>query len=253
MKRAAREVHARLFRAALAPDLVAQAAWSSVGPTLDLADRSIANVDLLALLADRLASWGVDDARLGLLTGARRHNWAQSTMSLGELARQYRGAEGVPVLVGRAATVAAYQPAPGLVSLVRPKVAKAVRGSLMDVEVDGVAMRVPAPSGQLVWALQHRLWIDAVFALRHPAMRWEELSSDVRMRRRPSIHAGLMTLRELIGAEIPDRVLASVAPPHLLRALGPFSAGWGRIHHWLAARLDGHRRKPADTAQTSAT
>lgn len=253
MKHAHAEVTSRLFRAALAPELDARAAWSSVSQTLDLADRSLANADLLALLSERLGSWGLDDPRLSLLTGARRHNWAQGATSLSELARHYRGTDTGPVLLGRAATVAAYQPAPGLVSLVRPKVASAHRGPLMEVDVAGVTMRVPAPPRQLVWALRHRLWIDAVFALRHPAMRWEELSADSGLRRRPSIHAGLVTLRELIGAEIPEPVIASVTPPLLLRALGPLTARSGRALHWVASKLESLPRRPARSNQTVST
>jgi hypothetical protein len=226
-----------LLQAALLPDADARAAWTSAAPGLDLSDRRVGNADVFALVGERLATWGLDDPHLAVFSGARRRNWAASTLALGTLAEQVRAGSPSGVLVGRAATVAAYQPAPGLLGLDRPQTVESVGGPLLEVTVSGVPMRVPGPTAHLEWALRHRLWIDAAFVLRHPAMRWEDLSHDARLRWRPSIHAGLTVMRTLVGAEVPDVALAAVTPPGWVRALGPPSALAGSARQRLAGRL----------------
>ena len=195
-------------------------------------------------LGERLVSWGVDDPRLAVFSGARRRNWAAVPARFGGAGGSGSAGRPTGVLVGRAATVAAYQPAPGLLGLDRPQIVESVGGPLLEVTVSGVPMRVPGPTAHLEWALRHRLWINAAFVLRHPAMRWEDLSDDARLRWRPSIHAGLTVMRSLVGSEVPDVALSAVIPPGWVRALGSPSALAGSARQRLARRL-GRSPRPA--------
>jgi hypothetical protein len=201
-----------LMLVALAHDAEARAAWQGVQAELDLDDRRVGSGDLFAMVGWRLQHWGVDDARLTLFAGARRRNWATSSLALEAVAAEARNDGPAPALVGRAATIAAYLPVPGLLSVGRPRVVPDVAGATLLVSVHGVEVRVPAPAEHMAWALRHRQWPDAAFALRHPEMSWERFAA-LPEAQRSSVYTGLSTLSRVVGSEVPRGALIAMRPP----------------------------------------
>jgi hypothetical protein len=242
----------RLLQAALLPDLEARAVWRSLEPELDLDDHKVGGSDVFAVLSERLISWGIEDPRLALFAGARRRNWVASSLALEELAARVRGAATVPILAGRAATVAAYLPNPGLLGLVHPGLAPVPDGRTMEVTVGGVPMRAPAPEVHLAWALRHRQWLDASFVIRHPEMDWHDFVALFIARGRPwSLSVGVATLATLVGPAVPGPVLLAVQPTRWSSVIGRLSAPGGQLWFRMRRRLPNRLGSRAGRRPTS--
>ncbi|HXO55174.1 MAG TPA: hypothetical protein VN866_01365, partial [Mycobacterium sp.] len=233
-----------LFQAALLPDTAAAAAWRKVEPELDLDDPVLARVEVFALLSRRLPELGIDYPGLPLFVGVRRHNWARCELVMNDLAARIRVRSNQPVVVGRAATVAAYLPESGLAPIGTAFVAEDTPGRTLTVVVKDVAMRVPAPAEHLVWAVESGQWLDAAFAVQHTAMSWEAVKGIAAARRRPRrLHAGLVMLSELAGVSVPMDVLDSVRPGRV-RSIScrVIEAGLAVVHLILRRRPTGDGR-----------
>jgi hypothetical protein len=231
----------QLFQAALLPSAAAAQAWRLVEPELDLDDPALAGVEVFALLSWRLPELGIDYPGLPRLVGVRRHNWVTSELAMTELAAQVSGRADRPVVVGRAATVAAYLPEPGLAPLGMAGLAEDVPGGTLAIIVKGVPVRVPAPAEHLVWAIERGQWLDAAFAARHLEMNWDAVTRIAVARGRPPrLHAGLVTLSELMGPSVPAEVLVA-ARPGRVRSLGS-RLGEARLAavHRVGQRVSGH-------------
>lgn len=252
-RRARASISLRLLQAALLPEAEATTAWRSVQGELDLEDRRVGNSDVFAVLSQRLAAWGIDDPRLALFAGARRRNWAAGSLALAELAARVSEGGPAPVLTGRAATVAAYLPAPGLLGLERPRSVTEPKGATLGVTVNRVALRVPAPEQHLAWALRHRQWLDAAFAVRHPEMNWDEFVALFEARGRPSsLSLGLVTLARLMGSEVPDQVLEAVNPTRWSLLVGRLSALGGQLFYRVRRGAPDHLGEGASHRATRA-
>lgn len=197
-----------LFQTHLLPPPLATEAWRRAEPLLDLAPEWPPGAELLALLSSRLPELGIDSPAVAHFRGIRRHNWVAAEVALASVPEGGTGS-GV-VLLGRTATVAAYLPAPGMAPIGAAQWTDRFDGAVSEVRVGGRDCRVPAPAEHFVWTLTRGMWLDAVFALRHPEASWEAVAT-LAPNRSPRFHRRLAMLNGL-GIEVPEWVLRKLRP-----------------------------------------
>jgi hypothetical protein len=224
-----------LLQAALLPDAGALRAWRHAAPNLDLDAPSAQGFEVLALLSWRLTELGLDPPAIGRCAGMRRRNWVANEFGLAELAARL-GSLGTPseVVTGRAATVLAYLPAPGLLPIGEPEVVDDYAGHTMMVSVRGSTVAVPAPAEHLVAMLARGQWLDAALAAGHAETDWPAVgvlaaTSESRAR----VYRALRVLADLTQ-RVPGEALAACRPgprERLRWAAGDLVAAGARVRH----------------------
>jgi hypothetical protein len=222
-----------LYRTVLLPDDDAIAAWRRAERLLDLDDPSPPGAEVFGLLSHRLVELGVDFPGLARFHGIRRHNWVAARMAIAEIPRLEHDA---PVLVGRAATVVAYLPAPGTAPIGAAETTKQFDGPVIEVVWEGASFRVPAPAHHVVWAVERGRWLDAVLTLLGAAPSWESIVEVVARRHRPLGFHQRVSMLEQLGVHVPPWAVQA-AKPSLLEAMS------ARVRGRVAATL---RSRPAD-------